>query len=477
MESYAELPYEARPLTQAHPDRLAVIARMFGLTPAAPGQSRILDLGCADGTHLLALALEYPNSHCVGIDRSAEQIERGQRAAVELGVKNLTLSVADLGDSIEGEFDYVTAHGVYSWVDAAARERLLGTIQRCLAPSGVGYLSYEVFPGSHPRLAVRDMLLPYVRELGSAGMGARFRAIARALSDGMRADQPFAAALKAELLRASRASDSAIAHDWCSDAHDAVYFRDFARQLTEHDLAFVSDTPLLRSSGADLSETARRVVSELGRSPVERQQAIDILGDTSYHESLIVRAGAPVRAQPDYLAELESARISVLLTLESDPSGALRITTHRGWQATIGAAPLKSALTALAQTSPGALSFADLGAALDERNRRGLAQGLFELFAAGFIDLRRDAPRCATRAGEQPEVSALCRWQSSHGARLTDLGHYSVQIQEERARRLIALLDGTRDRARLQAEWSSFGSAAELEQYLERFAKLRLLVA
>jgi hypothetical protein len=102
---------------------------------------------------------------------------------------------------------------------------------------------------------------------------------------------------------------------------------------------------------------------------------------------------------------------------------------------------------------------------------------LFELFAAGFIDLRRDAPRCATRAGEQPEVSALCRWQSSHGARLTDLSHYSVQIQEERARRLIALLDGTRDRARLQAEWSSFGSAAELEQYLERFAKLRLLVA
>jgi hypothetical protein len=74
-------------------------------------------------------------------------------------------------------------------------------------------------------------------------------------------------------------------------------------------------------------------------------------------------------------------------------------------------------------------------------------------------------------------VSPLCRWQSSHSARLTDLCHYPVKIQEERARRLLGLLDGTRDRAALSADWSTDGTANELDEYLERFAKLRLLTA
>jgi hypothetical protein len=133
-------------------------------------------------------------------------------------------------------------------------------------------------------------------------------------------------------------------------------------------------------------------------------------------------------------------------------------------------------VVALTQASPGALRFADLSKDLDEHNRSGLGKGLFDLFAAGFIDLRRDAPRCAVRAGERPQISALCRWQTTHSAKLTDLCHYPVKIQEERSRRLLALLDGTRDRAQLLSEWSN-GTAEQLEQYLDRFAKLRLLVA
>lgn len=477
MESYAAVPYDARPITQAHPDRLAVIARMFGLTPTVPERSRILDLGCADGTHLLALALEYPHSQCVGIDSSPEQIASGQRAAQALGVTNLTLRVADLGDTGEGEFDYVTAHGVYSWIDAPARKRLLETVGRCLSSSGLAYLSYEVFPGAHPRLAVRDLLLPLVRDLDAREMATRFRSLAAALAEGIRDDHPFPAALKVELLRASRADDSAVAHDWCSNVHDAVHFRDFAEQLIQHDLEFLSDTPLLRSSASALPASARKVIARLGGTRSERQQTIDILSDNSYRESLIVRGGHDLRDEPDFLAELQASRISVSLALQHTPDGALLLRNHRGWQTTVTAAVIKAAVVSLAQASPAALSLAELAGTLDERAHRELCQGLFELFAAGFIDLRRDAPRCATTPGERPRASAVCRWQSRHGTRLTDLEHHSVRIEEERSRKLLDLLDGTRDRARLRSDWSNFGSASELEQYLERFAKLRLLLA
>jgi hypothetical protein len=219
------------------------------------------------------------------------------------------------------------------------------------------------------------------------------------------------------------------------------------------------------------------VLAELSRTRVERQQLIDMLADNSYRESLVVRAGSNVCAEPDFQAELEAAQISTLLLLRDGEQGTLQIRNHRGWQTSVSEPLVKDAVVALTQASPRALTLADLAKGLDVRGRAALGRGLFDLFAAGFIDLRRDPPRCAIRPGARPQASALCRWQSTHRVLLTDVYHYSVKVQEERSRRLIGLLDGTRDRAALVADWSSFGTASEVDDYLDRFAKLRLLVA
>jgi hypothetical protein len=190
-----------------------------------------------------------------------------------------------------------------------------------------------------------------------------------------------------------------------------------------------------------------------------------------------VRAGRDLTDEPDFLAELPTARISVSLALQRAPDGALLLRNHRGWQTTVTKSVVQAAVVSLAQASPAPLSLADLAGALDDAARRELCQGLFELFSSGFIDLRRDPPRHTSSPGERPQASALCRWQGRHGSRLTDLEHHSVRIEEERSRKLLELLDGTRDRTRLQADWSGMGSASEIDQYLERFAKLRLLLA
>src|SRR5437764_4888582 len=165
--SYDVVDYPSHPLPQAHPDRLATLATLFGLRPAPVERCRVLEIGCGSGGHLLSLALQLPESRFVGVDLSETAIAHGNQARQALGLHNLTLHHADLMEFApeDGPFDYVIAHGFYSWVPAAVRDRLLALSRAVLAPHGVVYVSYNTLPGCHLRRMLREMMLFHVRNL------------------------------------------------------------------------------------------------------------------------------------------------------------------------------------------------------------------------------------------------------------------------------------------------------------------------
>lgn len=65
-------------------------------------------------------------------------------------------------------FDFVGAHGVWSWVSAANRDRIVAFLQRRLRPGGVFYLSYNALPGWAPMLPLRDLLMRSVQAAPAA---------------------------------------------------------------------------------------------------------------------------------------------------------------------------------------------------------------------------------------------------------------------------------------------------------------------
>ncbi len=170
--AYDQVLYPGLPLPQTHPDRLATIAGLFGMSPAAAPNCRVLELGCGDGGNLIPMALTLPGSVFTGIDLAAPAITHGCALIRKLGLDNITLrrldlmqAGADLGEFDYGVFDYIIAHGLYSWVPAAVRDGLLGLSRRHLAPQGVAYVSYNASPGFGRRRLFREMMLYHAREV------------------------------------------------------------------------------------------------------------------------------------------------------------------------------------------------------------------------------------------------------------------------------------------------------------------------
>src|SRR5437867_1560355 len=118
---YNEVAYPSAIYPQTHPDRLATIGRLFGVAPAPVEKARVLELGCGDGANLIAMADVLREAHFTGIDLASAPVQRGREVLKALNISNVDLQVGDILQSnfAAARFDYIIAHGLYSWVPDA----------------------------------------------------------------------------------------------------------------------------------------------------------------------------------------------------------------------------------------------------------------------------------------------------------------------------------------------------------------------
>jgi SAM-dependent methyltransferase len=244
---YDEIPYDALPHRATHPSRLASVATFVGhLAPRAESCS-LLEVGCNDGANLIPMAVSLPGARFVGCDLSPRAIEQGRRTISALGLTNIVLVEADLATlaSEHGEFDFIVAHGVYSWVPAPVRDALFALAAERLAPDGILYVSFNVLPGCRVRQAAWDILHHHVDHIESAK--ARLdaaRQLARLIADGGAATLESDQAVRAELRAIAQRSDSELCHDDLAVPNEPVLFHSFAEHAERHDLRYLAEAEL-----------------------------------------------------------------------------------------------------------------------------------------------------------------------------------------------------------------------------------------
>ncbi len=111
--------------------------------PAHPPH-RVLVAGCGTGREAFALRRRFPNAEIVGIDFSPRSISAAKELQKRNGeFKNIRFVVGDLSSSRLGKiagdgFDFVSCHGVLSYISRP--KRVLENFARCLTADGALYL-------------------------------------------------------------------------------------------------------------------------------------------------------------------------------------------------------------------------------------------------------------------------------------------------------------------------------------------------
>src|SRR5215207_6653590 len=167
---YDAAPYPVLSHSDTHPDKAATIATLLGLNPPPITNCRVLELGCASGGNIMPMAEALRNSTFVGVDYAEKQIEQARERAQNLSLTNIRFEAMDILDidAAFGGFDYIIAHGVYSWVPEDVRDYVLHICKQNLSPNGIAYVSYNTYPGWHSLMVVRDLMLWHNRNSQTA---------------------------------------------------------------------------------------------------------------------------------------------------------------------------------------------------------------------------------------------------------------------------------------------------------------------
>src|SRR3954454_2244031 len=93
--AYDTFAYPANCYPATHPDRLAALATLFGMSPAPVDACRVLEIGCGDGGNLIPMAYFLPRCRFYGVDLAGAAIADGRRALQDLKLRNVELAVRD----------------------------------------------------------------------------------------------------------------------------------------------------------------------------------------------------------------------------------------------------------------------------------------------------------------------------------------------------------------------------------------------
>lgn len=467
--SYDKVPYDSQPFPLTHPDHLSSLATLFGLAPPPVERCRVMELGCASGGNLIPMAVALPDSTFVGVDLSARQIEAGAGVVGRLGLKNIELramSILDVGEDF-GAFDYVICHGVYSWVPPPVQEKILEIFSRHLGPDGVGYVSYNTYPGWHVRGLIRDMMCYHARAFPTAAEQIeQARALLGLLALSCRGENdPYRQLLAREAETLSKAPDSYVYHEHLEECNEPLYFHQFVGRLRRHGLSYLGDADLRSMGTGDFPQEVRDVLREVAGDQIDAEQYADFLRNRTFRQSLVCHG----RHRPSYALSAKSLS-ELLIASPLKPRGARpdlagptteTFQTPAGLQWASGEPIVKAALLHLADCWPAPVPFAGLAAAARKRLMASpqesdgptLGQALLDAcvrLGHGGVELHRHRGRFVTEVGTRPTASPLARLQAAQGGRVTTLRHEQAVLGEFE-RQLLLLLDGEHGRPELLA--------------------------
>ena len=477
---YEAIAYDALPHPVTHPGHVAAVAAMFGVDAPPVATARVLEVGCNDGSNLLPMAAGLPRASFTGCDVAPGPVRAAREAANALDLRNVRFVEADLAAIEGGPFDFVIAHGVYSWVGAPVRDALFALAARALAPDGILFMSYNTHPGGHLRRAAADPLLWHTRASGGPRERlAAARTLAALLAEPGPTAEPADAALRAEWRRMAEEPDSALFHDSISEPNEAVWFHDFVAHAARFGFAFVAEALPSMMAGGGLSARVRQFLA--GQSRLDREQYLDFARVRRFRQSLLCRA-EPARGfelAPDRLAGLHVSASPPLLRSAAEA----RLPTVPGADGAV----LRHLLDALVAAAPEAVP---VGALLDDSRdafapagARPAAALLLDAWLGGFAQLHSVPPPVTRTVGPQPLASPVARWQAPRRETVANLRHEAVRLADPFARTLLPLCDGTRGRgdlARAVAGARDAGDpalAAQIDDALASFGRLALLSA
>ncbi len=270
------------------------------------------ELGFGRGLTANLLAAANPQGTFYAADFNPAHVAGAQQLAKSAQLENVTLLENSFEELAEGrvtdlpQFDFITLHGIYTWVTAENRQHIVNFIGRYLKPGGLVYLSYNAMPGWAMSLPLQRLLVEHAelhpnRSDKQINEAAKF---VEKLADMQAGYFTVNTGLKPRLDMLKSGSRNYLVHEYMHKHWQPLYFADVARDMADVKLDFVGSAELpFAFQNLYLNAERQELLNSITDRTV-RETVQDYFLNTGFRKDIFVRGArslSPVR-QTELLA-------------------------------------------------------------------------------------------------------------------------------------------------------------------------------
>ncbi|MCB0345838.1 MAG: methyltransferase regulatory domain-containing protein, partial [Bdellovibrionales bacterium] len=376
-----------------------------------------------------------------------------------LGLKNVEYRLSDfrsLGKQL-GQFDYIIAHGIYSWISAEAQPEMLKFIAESLKPDGVAYVSYNVYPGWANHEQMRNLMRFHVRDAADAVSivkGAReiVEFVSSAIPEELSSHSNTLANINALI---SKTMGQQLLHDHLEVHNNPVYFYEFASKASHAGLRYVGDALFGSMGSLELSPEMRQKLHEYsGGQIVQTEQYLDFIRNRSFRQTLLCHKSREMNRTVHPSTVFQCAMATQLQASTSSPDmteGAAVEFMLPGSRAkvVVTSSLVKHALRILEAAWPTSMAFNDLISSVKQKMagkesnsiEEQLSGMVLELYAKAVLMLFSVGPKLEITYGAAPRPFAPGKLYAARQQSTVNAYHQAVVLNDFN-RMVLTSLDG-----------------------------------
>ena len=297
----ADIAYIEGFYVQQSPARMA-LACLFGNVavdlPAADDAACYLELGCGIGLGALLTAASNPTWQVTAIDYNPAHIAIGTRLARAARIDNIQFLEADLSDlatSAEAnsipQADFVTMHGLWSWVSPEVRAGIVRLLANKTRPGCMVHLSYNALPAWQGGLGMQRLIYEAgVRAGGRSDSQAQAGlSLARDLK-AVDATYLTESSLTRDLLDTTAAmSTEYLSHEYMSAHWSPAFHADVVAAMADAKLDWVSSCNPMENFPELMLTAEQRAIMDRYKDPILRELIQDICLPRQLRHDVFVR--------------------------------------------------------------------------------------------------------------------------------------------------------------------------------------------
>lgn len=294
----SDVEYTAGFYAEQGPGYLNLVCALNGYEPPTlSGPFTYFELGFGRGLTANVLAAANPHGTFYAADFNPAHVAGARALAASAQLSNLTLlenSFEDLAQGKAGDlpqFDYITLHGIYTWVTAENRRHIVDFIGRYLKPGGAVYISYNALPGWAGASPLQRLLVEYgdafpnrsdVEMDGAAKFVERLAEAKSAYIDAYPAIKPRLDTLKS-------GNRNYLVHEYMHKHWQPMYHADVARDLAQAKMEYAGSAVLPMAFPALYLTPERKAVVETFPDTVMQETLKDYVLNNGFRKDVFVR--------------------------------------------------------------------------------------------------------------------------------------------------------------------------------------------